>query len=153
MLLLQQAVLTPDPTMVNDFFSTITASTLAVSVIQWVKNTKLVPFINQNSAGLNRLIAWVTAFCMGTGIHYTFNGDAGVLTITGLSAGVIFHTVTITCKQYVAQWLVYKGLVKGPAADAAAVAAGVPVTPVAPVGSVKAGVDKAAEDAGAGVKP
>jgi len=135
---------TPDPTMVNDFMSTVTASTLAVSVIQWLKDTKYVPFINQHSAGLNRTLSWFIAFCSGAGIHYTFNGDAGVLTVTGLSAGVIFHTVTITCKQYVAQWLIYKGIVKGPASDVTAVREGVPVTPVVGPGAVQA-----ASDAGA----
>jgi len=124
--------------MLNDFFSTVTASTLAVSVIQWLKENKYVPFINQHSATLNRILAWSIAFFSGAGIHYTFNGDAGVLTITGLSAGVIFHTITITCKQYVAQWLVYKGLVKGPAADVAAVKEGTRAVAVAPAGSVAA---------------
>jgi hypothetical protein len=142
MMLLQTS---PDPTMVNDFMSTITASTLAVSVIQWLKDTKYIPFINQHSATLNRFLSWAIAFFSGAGIHYTFNGDAGVLTVTGLSAGVIIHTATITCKQYAAQWLIYKGIVKGPAADVTAVKEGMPVTPVAPVGSVKAGIDAANE--------
>lgn len=142
-MLLQAVTLTPDPTMVNDLMSTLTASTLAVSAIQWLKESKYVPFINQHSAGLNRALSWAIAFFSGAGIHYTFNGDAGVLTITGLSAGVIFHSVTITCKQYVAQWLVYKGLVKGPAADVAAVKEGIPVTPVASPGTVQAGFDAA----------
>ena len=124
--------------MVNDFMSTIAASTLAVSAIQWLKNTKLVPFINAHSAGINRTLSWFIAFASGAGIHYTFNGDAGVLTITGLSAGVIIHTATITCKQYAVQWLIYKGIVKGPAADQTAVSEGVKAVPVAPAGVVNA---------------
>jgi hypothetical protein len=146
-MLFLQTTLTPDPTMVNDLMSTITASTLAVSVIQWLKNTKLVPFINQHSAGLNRTLAWLVAFFSGAGIHYTFNGDAGVLTVTGLSVGVIIHTATITCKQYVVQWLIYKGVVKGPAADVAAVKEGVAATPVASPGVVQAG-EEAKKDGG-----
>ena len=146
-MLLLQTTLTPDPTMVNDFMSTVTASTLAVSIIQWLKESKFVPFINQHSAGLNRFLGWAIAFFSGAGIHYTFNGDAGVLTVTGLSLGVIIHTATITCKQYAAQWLIYRGIVKGPAADVTAVREGVPVTPV-----VGAGAVQAAQDAGV-VKP
>lgn len=112
-MLLQAATsLTPEPTMGNEFLSTITASTIAVSIIQWLKNTKLVPFINEHSTGLNRLVSWVAAFAAGTGIHFTFNGDAGVLQVTGLSAGVIIHTVTVTCKQYAVQWLIYRGILK-----------------------------------------
>ncbi len=138
--------LSPDPTMVNDFMSTVTASTLAVSIIQWAKESKLVPFVNAHSAGLNRFLGWAIAFFSGAGIHYTFNGDAGVLTVTGLSAGVIIHTATITCKQYAAQWLIYRGIVKGPAADVTAVKEGVAVTPVASPGTVQAG--EAAKDGG-----
>ncbi len=144
MLLLQTS---PDPTMVNDFMSTITASTLAVSVIQWLKGTKWVPFVNAHSARMNQVLSWMIAFFSGAGIHYTFNGDAGVLTVTGLSAGVIIHTATITCKQWAVQWLIYKGIVKGPAADVAAVAEGVPVTPVASPGTIQAGMDAAKEGA------
>jgi len=135
MMLLQTS---PDPTMVNDFMSTITASTLAVSMIQWLKDTKYVPFINQHSATLNRVLSWAIAFFSGAGIHYTFNGDAGVLTVTGLSLGVIIHTLTITCKQYAAQWIIYKGIVKGPAADVAAVKEGTRAVAVAPAGAVAA---------------
>lgn len=109
MLLLQ---ITSEPTMGNEILSTITASTLAVSVIQWLKNTKLIPFVNEHSTGLNRFLGWVMAFIAGTGIHYTFNGETGVLQITGLTAGVIMHSVTVTCKQYAVQWLVYRGVLK-----------------------------------------
>ena len=124
MLLLQAAAgavatttttLSPEPTVSNEFMSTITASTLAVSIIQWLKNTKLVPFINENSTTLNRWVSWLAAFVSGAGIHFTFNHDAGVLTVTGLTAGVIIHTVTVTCKQYAVQWLIYRGVLKGPA--------------------------------------
>ena len=135
--------LSPDPTMVNDFMSTIAASTLAVSAIQWLKNTKLVPFINAHSAGINRTLSWFIAFASGAGIHYTFNGDAGVLTITGLSAGVIIHTATITCKQYAVQWLIYKGIVKGPAETVTAIAEGVKTVAVASPGAIVAGVEQA----------
>ncbi len=140
-MLLLQTALSPDPTMVNDLLSTVTASTLAVSIIQWLKSTKLVPFINQHSAGLNRTLSWFIAFASGAGIHYTFNGDAGVLTITGLSAGVIIHTATITCKQYAIQWLIYRGIVSKQAGDVTAVAEGVPASIVVSPGTAKAGLD------------
>ena len=137
--------LSPDPTMVNDFMSTIAASTLAVSAIQWLKNTKLVPFINAHSAGINRTLSWFIAFASGAGIHYTFNGDAGVLTITGLSAGVIIHTATITCKQYAVQWLIYKGIVKGPAETVTAISEGVRTVAVASPGAIMASAEQSAK--------
>jgi len=139
---------------VNDLLSTLTASTLTVSIIQWLKATKLVPFINQHSAGLNRTLGWVSAFATGAGIHYTFNHDAGVLTITGLSAGVIIHTATVTAKQYAVQWLIYKGVVKGPAETVSAIAEGIvrPV-PVASPGAIAAGIEQAQASTQASTKP
>lgn len=100
--------LTTEPTMSNEILSTVAASALVVSALEWVKNNKWVPFINQHSAGVNRTLGWFAAFCTGTGIHYTFNQDAGVLTITGLSAGIIIHTLATTSKQYAVQWLIYQ---------------------------------------------
>ena len=135
-MLLQAAV--PEVMSANDLLSTLTASTLTVSIIQWLKNTEWIPLVNQHSARLNRIISWGAAFATGTGIHYTFNHDAGVLTITGLSLGVIFHTATVTMKQYAVQWLIYKGIVKEPAANIAAVQGGMPVAAVAPAGAVAA---------------
>lgn len=127
----------------NEILSTFTASAMVVSVIQWLKNTKLVPFINQHSAGMNRTLSWLAAFFSGLGIHYHYDATAGALTITGLTAGVILHTGWDATQQYFAQWLIYRGIVKGPAADVAAVAEGVPVTPVASPGLVQAGAVKA----------
>ena len=137
-----------EPSMnVNDLLSTLTASTLTVSIIQWLKTSKWLPFINQHSATLNRTLGWVSAFATGTGIHYTFNHDAGVLTITGLSAGVIIHTATVTAKQYAMQWLIYKGIVKEPAKTETAIAEGLRPIPVASPGAIVAGAEQA------GLKP
>ncbi len=128
----------PPPEQMQDWLSTVTASAAVVSILQWAKSSKLVPFITQHSAGWNRALGWFAAFCTGTGIHFTFNHDAGVLQITGLSVGVIIHTATITSKQYFAQWLIYKGIVKEPAATQAAIQEGMPVAAVAPAGAVAA---------------
>ncbi len=140
MMLLQAAV---ETTTVGDLLSTLTASTLTVSIIQWLKTSKWLPFVNQHSAGLNRTLGWLSAFATGAGIHWTFNHDAGVLTITGLSAGIIIHTATITAKQYAVQWLIYKGIVKEPAANVAAVAEGLHPVPVASPGIIAAGQEQA----------
>lgn len=130
---------------VNDVLSTLTASTLTVSIIQWLKTTKWVPFINQHSASVNRALGWLGAFATGTGIHYTFNHDAGVLTITGLSAGIIIHTATVTAKQWAFQLLIYKGIFKGPAETVTAIAEGIHPVPVASPGAIAAGAEQAKE--------
>ena len=139
-------LLQAEPAMsVNDLLSTLTASTLTVSIIQWLKATKWIPFIDQHTAGINRVLSWFAAFLTGTGIHWTFNHDAGVLTITGLSLGVIIHTATITSKQYAVQWLIYRGIVKEPAKTETAIAEGIRPVVVASPGAVVAGEEAAAK--------
>ena len=125
----------------NELLSTITASSMAVAIIQWLKNTKLVPFMNQNSAGLNRFVGWFAAFVSGAGLHYHYEASTGTLTLTGLTAAAIVHTGWDTVQSYAAQWLIYRGIVKQPAADVAAVAQGMPATITVSPGVAKAGLE------------
>ena len=134
--------------MSNELVSTVTASAMSVAVIQWMKNTKLVPFMDQHSSGLNRFIGWLAALLSATGIHYTFNHDTGTLTLTGLTVMGLTHTAWDTTKSYAFQWLVYRGVVKGPAADVAAVAGGTKAQVVVGPGAKVAGVEAAAEAKG-----
>lgn len=131
--------------MSNEFLSTITASSMVVAVIQWLKNTKMIPFINQHSAKLNRTLSWAAAFISGAGLHYHYEASTGTLVLTGLTAAAFGHAIWDTAQSYALQWLIYKGIVKGPAADVAAVAEGVPVTSVVGPGAVVAGAEAASK--------
>lgn len=130
----------------SEILSTFTASAMVVSVIQWLKNTKWVPFVNQHSAGLNRVLSWLAAFVSGVGIHYHYDATVGALTITGLTAGAIVHTGWDATQQYAAQWLIYRGILKSRASDVTAVAEGIPATVVISPGVAKAAVDEAKKD-------
>lgn len=102
-----------DPGMVTtELPALLTTSAMTVAVIEWLKNTKLVPFMSQHTAALNRTVAWLAAFCTGTGIHYQFDATAHSLTITGLSLAVIGHAVWDTTKSYAFNWMLYKGIIK-----------------------------------------
>ena len=121
----------------------ITTSAMSVAIIQWLKNTKYLPFINQHTTGINRMVGWGTAMLSATGLHYTYDAHSGTLTLTGLTLMTVAHALFDTTKSYAFNWLIYNGMVKSRAADVAAVAEGVRPVPVAQPGVVAAGVEQA----------
>jgi hypothetical protein len=125
-------------TMQNEIVSSVTASAMAVAVIQWLKNTKWVPFINQYSSTLNRVLGWAIAAISAAGLHYNYESATGTLTLTGLTAATLTHSLWETTKSYALQWLIYKGIVKGPAQVAEATASAGAAPGQTPVVAVKA---------------
>ncbi len=133
----------------TDLPAIIATSSISVAIIQWMKNSNL-PFLkpfSQESSGLNRLMAWVAALIAGVGIHYHYDPNLGALTITGLTGAAIYSAAVSATKSYGFNWLIYNTAIKSRAADVAAVASGVPVTPVVGPGVAKAGVDQAEQGA------
>jgi hypothetical protein len=126
MLLLQTAATT---IMGNEVLDTVTASAMSVAIVQWLKNTKLIPFMDQHTTTINRIVAWVMAFLSATGIHYNFDHATGTLTLTGLTAMALFHTTGDTVKSYALQWLVYRGVKPGLVPAPIAVASVPPAAP------------------------
>jgi len=116
----------------------ITTSAITVALIQWVKNTKWIPFVNQHSSTVNRIVGWCAAFVTAAGLHYTWDAGTGTLTLTNLHLINILHAAGDTTKSYAFQWLIYKGIVQTPARDVAAVTEGVPARVVVPAGAVVA---------------
>lgn len=100
--------------MTNEAFSQISAATIAVSIIQWLKKTTILPFVNENSAWINRIVATLAAFVTSVGIHYSFDVAGGVLTVSGLIWSNILHSVWDIVKAYAVQHLIYKGIIAGP---------------------------------------
>ncbi len=125
----------------------ISTSAMSVAIIQWLKNTKYVPFMDQHSAGINRLVGWVSALTSSVDIHYSYDSHLGTLTLTGLTAAAIFHASMDATKSYAFNWLIYNGMVKGRAADVAAVAEALPKKPAVVVspGVAQAGKEMATE--------
>jgi len=78
------------PTLVPAQF---TGSTLVVWLIDWMKRSDKISFINEHTAGLNRLCAVIGAAITAAGIHFSMEStSAGVYTVS--IANISFETVT-----------------------------------------------------------
>lgn len=89
----------------------VTAAGLIVMFIQWLKNTKWIPWINNHTALATRLISWSAALATATGVHYMFDQEAGTLLFTGLSLTTIMAALWHWISSIVAQELIYRGVV------------------------------------------
>lgn len=124
----------------------LTTSAMSVAIIQWLKNAKWVPFMDQHTAGINRAVSWGAAFLAATGLHYNYDPNSGTLTIMNLTAMAIVHAMWDATKSYAFNWLIYNTSgIKTRAADVAAVAEGVPAKKVVGPGVAAAGAEMAAE--------
>jgi hypothetical protein len=89
----------------------ITAAGLIVMIVQWLKNTKWVPWVNEHSAFVTRFVSWTAAFGVATGIHYMYDREAGTLLFTGLSLTTVLTSFWHWLSSIVAQELIYRGVV------------------------------------------
>lgn len=92
--------------------SQLTAAYAASALLEWLKKQSWFPFANANTAALNRATSIIFAFFAAAGLHYTFDSEAGVLTISGLTAVNIAHAIWAWIQQYAFQQAAYRGLVK-----------------------------------------
>jgi len=92
--------------------SQITAAYITASILQWLKLKPWFPFVQENMASLNRAFAAMVAFIASIGIHYTFDAELGVLTITGLTTATILHGSWAAIQQFAMQQFMYKGVIK-----------------------------------------
>lgn len=90
----------------------LSTSAVIVSLMEWLKETKLVPFMDHNSSWINRLVSLLFAFIAGIGLGYMYDPTSGVLTITGLQMSHVANTVWATFSSYGTQWLIYKGVIR-----------------------------------------
>lgn len=89
----------------------ITAAGLIVMLVQWVKNTKYIPWVNNHSAAITRIISWGAAFFTALGVHYIYDKEAGTLLFTGLGFTAILASLWHWASSVVAQELIYRGVV------------------------------------------
>src|SRR6185295_14036090 len=90
----------------------LSTSAVIVSVIEWLKETKIIPWMNHNSPWANRFVAMFFALIAGIGLGWMYDPTAGVLTITGLQPSHIANTLWATFSSYGTQWLIYKGVIR-----------------------------------------
>jgi len=92
--------------------SQVTAAYIIAAMLQWLKTKAWFPFVQENMATLNRSFAAIIAFIASIGIHYTFDAELGVLTITGLTTATILHGSWAAIQQFAMQQFMYKGVIK-----------------------------------------
>ena len=88
----------------------------SASLLQWLKQQPWFPFMQLDSAKINRAFAVAVAFFTAIGIHWVsdFEATGGILTITisGLTGANIIHGLLAWVQQYGMQQASYKLLVK-----------------------------------------
>jgi hypothetical protein len=83
------------------------------SVLEWLKRSpKLTLFAESTAFWAQRITGVVVAAAAAMGVHYTFDPQAGVLTITGLSVAAIWTAAVETARQFCVQELLYRVAVK-----------------------------------------
>jgi len=99
---LQQVVQTASQAVSNDLTmmpalipAQFTGSTIVVWIIDWLKRSDKIKFLNSETASLNRAAAVIGAAITAAGIHFALEpaaiGGTYTLTITGLSIASLFH--------------------------------------------------------------
>lgn len=95
--------------------SQLTSAATVVYLLQWLKRTKWVPWVNMHSSTLNHWLSIVGALITSVGIHLTFTGTAadgwqGTFMVPSLLA--MWHGLTHLVQSYVAQKVLYTAVVK-----------------------------------------
>jgi len=79
---------------------------IAVWVLQWLKKSNWFPWLNQNSATANRVVAFAIALLSAAGITWHYNVTLGTLTVMGLTEQAIWTALA----GFVTNELVYMGV-------------------------------------------
>ncbi len=83
-------------------------------VIQFLKGQKWFPLANFNNGTLNRLFSWTVAAFTGLGLGISFDRNAGIFSITGLTVAGLIAGMTHMFAQVAANHVTYKVLVAPP---------------------------------------
>ena len=101
----------------DDFGGHFTLAGMAVWFIQWLKHTRLAPFIHADTDTVNRVLSAILAIVSGFGIHAISVWDSTAhtftLTIGGLDPNMLIDGLTGTIETFIWQQLLYHGLLKG----------------------------------------
>ena len=87
---------------------------ISTYALQWLKQSKLFPWMTVETQTLNRLVGAAIAFLSSVGILVSFDHVAGVLTVSGLTVANLLHAGARFLQQWAFQQAAYKGLVAPP---------------------------------------
>jgi hypothetical protein len=90
----------------------VVVSAIGVWLVQRLKQAPWFPWVRQQSDRAQRAAAVMVALLATAGIHVTFESEAGVLTVTGLTLANFAHFLWHALKTFVFQELVYRAGVK-----------------------------------------
>lgn len=93
----------------NVFATQVTLGLLGSGILNLLKKSNLVKFVNDNSGTLNHLILLITSGAGALGVHAAWNASSHSLTITGLDFATILTTLWLWSKQWAIQFLVQRG--------------------------------------------
>ena len=82
-------------------------------VIEYLKNSKWMPLITNETAKLNRILAVAASGLAAAGVHSAFDHTTGVLTITGLTVAGISTGVREWVRTWIIQEIGYQNLIRG----------------------------------------
>ena len=96
----------------SQIVSQLTSAALVVYALQWLKRSKLFPWITAETTTLNRWVGAAAAGLSAIGIHLAFTATAGtpgsyVITVTGLTLPNVLHGVWHWANQYALQQITY----------------------------------------------
>lgn len=101
-----------DPMPGAELTTHLTTGAVIVYLIEWLKRTRLVPFMSQHTVGVNRVLSGVLAAVAAFGITWSYDGAEGVLIVKGLTAPAIGQAAWEWLKQFVWQQLLYDGMIQ-----------------------------------------
>jgi hypothetical protein len=105
-------------TATDPVLSQLSYSVVAIWVIQKLKECKWLPWINQNSDTVNKVVAVVVSFIAAIGVQWTVQGglqDGGTITITYPSLATMLALAVKWLQSYAVQqgmYTIYKGAKK-----------------------------------------
>jgi hypothetical protein len=90
----------------------LTTGALVVYALEYLKRSRLVPWITTDTKGLNRFLAALGAAAGTAGIHFQFDTAGGTLQITGLLLPNLMTFAWQFLQQWVCTQAIYAGLVE-----------------------------------------
>lgn len=89
----------------NVLATQVTAGAIIAFVTNWMKNSKYMPWITQETKTISRLVAVVLSAATAVGVNVVWNGTDHTLLISGLTLYGIVGAFWALAKQYAFQHL------------------------------------------------
>lgn len=81
-------------------------------ILEWLKRTPFVPFLNDINVWRVRLLSMVTAVTTSVGISFSYDASLGQLIVTGLTFGAVLQLLFQAAVQFKVQETVYRAAIK-----------------------------------------